>query len=164
MAAFYLNGPSLSSATAVFTDSELSTCATDGFYSDGVNVREQVDCVLLPQQVCPSCVSYNCVSGECIDPGDGTGAYSTLEACEFDCGSIITYDLYFADEYTCEGCTLVTTGVTVALPTGTIPQYGKYYGSAFDTNSYLLVSTATVGPGVILGIDSYTTCISSCGV
>ena len=52
---YYLNAPSLASATAVFLDDALTTCAPDGFYSDGVIAREQVDCVLLPQQTCPSC-------------------------------------------------------------------------------------------------------------
>lgn len=52
---YYLNGTSLSDSTAVFTDDNLTTCAPDGFYSDGVIVREQVGCVLLPQQICPSC-------------------------------------------------------------------------------------------------------------
>ena len=54
---YYINAPSLGSATAVFTDSALLICATDGFYSDGVISREQVSCVLLPQQTCPSCVT-----------------------------------------------------------------------------------------------------------
>jgi hypothetical protein len=86
---YYLNGPSLGSATAVFLNAALTVCASDGFYSDGVIVRELVDCVLLPQQTCPSCEaaeSYNCVEGTCIDPGDGTGIYSTLGACEAVCG------------------------------------------------------------------------------
>lgn len=54
-ASYFLNAPSLGSATAVFTNSALSVCAADGFYSDGIIVREQVGCVLLPQQTCPSC-------------------------------------------------------------------------------------------------------------
>lgn len=54
---YYLNAPSLGSATAVFTDAALSVCAAEGFYSDGVIVREQVDCVLLPQQSCPTCLT-----------------------------------------------------------------------------------------------------------
>jgi hypothetical protein len=52
---YYLNGPTLSSATAVFTDDTLSICAPDGFYSDGSIVREQVGCSLLPEVVCPAC-------------------------------------------------------------------------------------------------------------
>lgn len=54
---YYLNGPSLGSSTAVFMDANLTICAPDGFYSDGVIVRQQSGCVLLPQQSCPSCAS-----------------------------------------------------------------------------------------------------------
>jgi hypothetical protein len=52
---YYLNGPSLGSATAVFSDAAMTTCAADGFYSDGVITRQQVSCSLLPQQACPIC-------------------------------------------------------------------------------------------------------------
>jgi hypothetical protein len=54
---FYLDAPSLSSATVVYSNISLTTVAPNGFYSDGSIVREQVDCVLLPQQSCPSCIS-----------------------------------------------------------------------------------------------------------
>lgn len=85
---YYLDAPSLGSATSVYANSLLSVLAADGFYSDGTIVREQVSGVLLPQQVCPSClpVSYNCVEGNCVDPGDGTGTYNTLEECVASCG------------------------------------------------------------------------------
>lgn len=42
-------------------------------------------------QCCPD-VSYNCVDGTCVDPGDGTGIYATLGACEAAC---------FAESYNC---------------------------------------------------------------
>ena len=84
---YYLNAPSLGSATAVFLDEALSECAPNGYYSNGVIVREQVDCVLLPQQSCPSCATYNCVEGTCTDPGDGTGTYATLEECQAVCAT-----------------------------------------------------------------------------
>jgi hypothetical protein len=29
--------------------------------------------------------SYNCESGSCVDPGDGSGTYSTLEDCQANC-------------------------------------------------------------------------------
>lgn len=88
---YYLNAPSLASATSVFTDDALLINAADGFYSDGVISRELFDSVLLPQVTCPICPSpppaesYNCVEGTCTDPGDGTGTYSTLGACEAVC-------------------------------------------------------------------------------
>jgi len=57
---FYINGPSLSSSTAVFDDAALTTCSSDGFYSDGVVVREQVNCELLPEQICTACCNDMC--------------------------------------------------------------------------------------------------------
>lgn len=52
---YYLDAPSLGSATAVYNDAALTICAPDGFYSDTSIVRELVGCVLQPQQFCPSC-------------------------------------------------------------------------------------------------------------
>jgi len=34
------------------------------------------------------CVSYNCVEGICVDPGDGTGIFPTLDICQSIC---VTY-------------------------------------------------------------------------
>ena len=69
---YYLNAPSLGSATAVFTDAALSVCAANGFYSDGVIVREQVDCVLLPQQTCSACATP---CGTTINANGAQGIY-----------------------------------------------------------------------------------------
>lgn len=52
---YYINGPTLSSSTAIFTDAAMTTCAPNGYYADGPIVRQQVDCVLLPEQECPFC-------------------------------------------------------------------------------------------------------------
>ena len=49
---YYLNAPSLGSATAVFSNTELTVKAADGWYYDGEIVRQQVSGVLLPQQNC----------------------------------------------------------------------------------------------------------------
>jgi hypothetical protein len=56
-ATFYLDAPSLGSATVVYSNSSLTTVAANGFYSDGTIVREQVSGALLPQVTCPSCSS-----------------------------------------------------------------------------------------------------------
>ena len=69
---YYLNAPSLGSATAVFLDTGLLTCAPDGFYSNGVIVREQVGCVLLPQQDCGACPTP---CGTTINASGGQGIY-----------------------------------------------------------------------------------------
>lgn len=67
---YYLNAPSLGSATAVFTNAALTVCAPNGFYSDGIISRQLVDCVLLPQQTCPSC-SISCGSTITADGNQG---------------------------------------------------------------------------------------------
>lgn len=52
---YFIDGPSLASSTAVYLDSSLTTCAPDGFYSDGLIVREQVNCLLGNPLTCPEC-------------------------------------------------------------------------------------------------------------
>lgn len=54
---FYLDAPSLESASVVFANADLTVLAADGFYSDGFIVREQVSGVLLPQQTCQACAT-----------------------------------------------------------------------------------------------------------
>ena len=74
---FYLNANNLFSATAVFLDSALTMCAPDGFYSDENIVRELVNCILLPAQVCPNCCSIPCKSWHVVgNSGDFTLKYA----------------------------------------------------------------------------------------
>jgi hypothetical protein len=79
MAVYYLNGTTLSNSTAIYADVELTICESDGFYSDGVIVRQLVNCVLLNVQGCPTCsnppseeVYVSTVRADCTDfcPGD----------------------------------------------------------------------------------------------
>jgi len=70
---YYLDAPSLGSATAVYTDAALTICAPDGFYSDTLIVRELVGCVLQPQQICKSC-GVACGT-ECSNTELKTGVY-----------------------------------------------------------------------------------------
>lgn len=76
MSIYYINGPSLSSATSIFTTDSLTTFAPNGFYSDGTIVRELVSGILLPQQTCPSC-SVNCgIDAEGITVSAAEGVYN----------------------------------------------------------------------------------------
>lgn len=52
---YYLDAPSLTLATAIYTNQELTVCAADGVYSDGNITRVQTGCVLGPAKFCPSC-------------------------------------------------------------------------------------------------------------
>ena len=56
---YYLDGPTLAQATAVYADAALTICAADGVYSDGNITRIQTGCVLGAPKNCPSC-GVNC--------------------------------------------------------------------------------------------------------
>ena len=86
---YYIDGNTLSNSTAIFTDAELTICAPDGFYSDGVTSREQVSCLLLPSQACGTCGTP---CGEEIGASGGQGIYLiNLETggTELDTGAIL---------------------------------------------------------------------------
>jgi len=71
---YFLDSSTLGGATSIYMDAQLTICAPDGYYSDGVITREQVSCILLPQQVCESC-ALPC--GESIiSASGGSGLYS----------------------------------------------------------------------------------------
>jgi hypothetical protein len=55
LGSYYINGPTLATATGVYTDVNLRFCAPNGFYSDGGVVREQLNCTLLPASKCDIC-------------------------------------------------------------------------------------------------------------
>lgn len=58
---YYLDGPTLAQATAIYTDAALTICANDGVYSDGSITRVLSGCVLGPAKSCPSC-GFECDS------------------------------------------------------------------------------------------------------
>lgn len=71
LSTYYLNGTTLENSTAIYTDAALTTCAADGFYSDGSGiVRELSGCVLGAVQTCPTCL---------VDCGLGPITYSSTE-------------------------------------------------------------------------------------
>jgi hypothetical protein len=89
-ATYYLDAPSLSSATVIYSNANLTTVAPNGFYSDGTIVRQQVSGVLLPQNTCPSCVTP---CGGTISGSGGQGIYYLSSDLGADTGAvIITFD------------------------------------------------------------------------
>lgn len=57
---YYINGTNFSTATAVYTDAELTTCAPDGYYRLGNITRQQLNCQLLQEQNCNDCSVVAC--------------------------------------------------------------------------------------------------------
>lgn len=85
MAIFYINGTTLSNSTAVFSDANLTTCAADGFYSDGTIVREQASCLLLPIVQCPECLTP-CGSSSIV----GSSTVARLFTLNVDLGNAVS--------------------------------------------------------------------------
>ena len=78
----------------------------------------------------------------------------------------VEYDVYTADEYSCPGCTVLSSGVLVAFPAGQSVTIGRWYPDGGDTShSYLITGTST-GAGYILTniFGSFTSCVAACAV
>ena len=89
LGSYYINGPTLATATAVYTDVDLVYCAPDGFYSDGSIVRQQISCVLQPAQSCDVC-DYPCPITPAVPaPAAQQAAYSMLVDVGAGTGAIV---------------------------------------------------------------------------
>jgi hypothetical protein len=77
---YYINSNSFSGATAVFTDSNLTILATDGWYQLGGTYRQQLSGVLLDPVSCPSCEACTTWSGGTFKgAGDFDATFSYLD-------------------------------------------------------------------------------------
>ncbi len=106
---YYFNGNSFAQATSVFTDSDLTTLAPDGYYSNAGIVRQQLLGILLSAETCSTCCvpwnalvsvfeNTNGLYSSCLELGSGTGAVifriQTIfgEGSSYPVGTIITHD------------------------------------------------------------------------
>lgn len=88
LATYYLNAPTLATATGVYIDEGLTICAPNGYYQEDSIVRELIDCVLLPQQDCPAC-AFPC--GVTIDNSGGQGNFIMNINLTAGIGAVIVY-------------------------------------------------------------------------
>lgn len=139
---YYLNGPSLASATGVFVNTGLTICAPDGYYSDGTIVREQVGCILYPPTECPAC-ALSCNSLASYD-GDGFGNFS-INLGSPDSGAIV-----------------VTVTLNNDIPIGIIGEYnGMFYNDLSSPLYGFLSGTYTSRPTYIGTTAQGTICTLS---
>ena len=95
---YYLNGPSLSSATSVYTDITLTTVAADGWYSDRTIVRELVGGVFT--NVISSChcaIPCSELPLSIIEPAMLIAATLNVGGTSLDVGAIVIYIDFNAD-------------------------------------------------------------------
>lgn len=144
-ATYYLDGPSLSAASVIYDDANLTTVAADGFYSDGVISREQASGVLLPQVSCPSCNNEFLV---------GFGA-SAEDACLPTSTGTVT-----GDDPTFCNCTTLTGSIFSAAATGTY--HVSFGGYSLQVSVVLGNPIATVTGVCATCTPSYS--VGNCGV
>lgn len=129
---FYLNGPTLSTATCIFTDAAMTNCANNGYYSDGTTVRELVNCVLLPEQKCSQCGNY------CNNTYNLSG-YQGLYILNIDTsnalGAII---IKFDPQYTADGIKAIFNGNVYNKLSS--PAFGLIEGGVANEATYFGVS------------------------
>ncbi len=77
MPTYYLNGSSLATSTAIFTDISLTICAADGWYSDGSIVRYLSGCLLNASSNCIGCVQEADTGQVEFEDNNGGKYYST---------------------------------------------------------------------------------------
>jgi len=138
---YYLNGPSLTSSTAVFTDSGLTTLAPDGFYSDGTIVRQQVGGILLPAAICESCEPV-CLEYTAISEGD-SGIVEYIDC--FDVPQTITVVFGEPQTFCALSNTLVPSEGVVIIENG---------NCVSECTSYVAIGTEGGGGGTV----EYTDC------
>ena len=151
MALYYLDGNTLADSTAVYTDAGLTTCAADGFYSDGTIVREQSGCLLLPAQTCPSC---NIPCSEFITYLGSDGLYNVtvnVGGTPADVGAIV---ITFVPRGVPDGIKVSYNGNTYNELSA---QFDGYHASTVATNFTFLGNTANdCGiSGSIYALDEY---------
>lgn len=74
---YYLDAPTLSSSTAIYIDSGLTTFANPGYYSDGLVTREWLGASggLLPAQLCQACTYPCAIYPPTLSPPTGDSGY-----------------------------------------------------------------------------------------
>ena len=152
---FYIDGPTLATATVVYTDVDLTICAPDGFYSDGVVVRQQINCTLSFVQNCPSC-GVPCTTT--VNANGTAGIYELTFDTGVDLGAMI---IYFDPIGVPDGIRGIFDGVTYNAVTS--PQFG-YLASPSVSNFVVLGQTGsdcnppigqTLDQGGYTGLDEY---------
>lgn len=147
---YYIDGPTLSTATAVYDDVDLTICASDGFYSDGIVCRQQIGCVLTIATPCPSCFAP-CDSS--INTAGNQGVYELTFDTGGNFGAMI---IYFDPQGVPDGVRAIFDGVTYNELTGNL--FG--YAAAGNANHLTVVGhtadDCTPGVGATLDAGGYS--------
>jgi hypothetical protein len=85
---YCFDGVNFSSATSLYTDSSLSTLAADGYYGQGLIVRQQLNGILLNAQPCSACL-VPCGSGLSASISNQNGVFDANIDLANDTGAVV---------------------------------------------------------------------------
>jgi hypothetical protein len=179
-ATYYLDGPTLDKATAVYTSSALTTKATDGWYSTGGVYRKQTSGVLETSILCSACnlacgttLSMDTKRGFYtvdVDLGSGVGAvvvdidFKTIpDGVKIEYNGV-TYNSIYSPSFgfiNSPGTNPLYTGITafdcsISGKTSTLPKY-QFNGNGFNLTGS--IENVTVDPtSVFLKSSGLGTC------
>lgn len=131
----YMNGETLATSTALFTDADLTICASDGWYSDGTVIRQLLGCVLGAPRQCDPC-GLNCDAATFTY----TDARQNLYTIETNLGAAT-------------GAVVVTIDPAI-IPKGVRVTYDGTVYNKFSSEDYGLLQSATSGNFTVMGKSS----------
>lgn len=140
---YYIDGATLSLASAAYSDATLTTPAPDGFYSDGSVVRQQVGGVFVTLTTCESC-SAPC--GQTLVYSGGQGIYTAPFDTGLGTGCVI---IYFRPNNKVHGIRAKRGALTYNKLTSVVD---GYHGSTVLTN-YTFVGNAIYDCGVAAALS-----------
>ncbi len=85
---YCFDGVNFSSATSLYTDSSLSTLAADGYYGQGLIVRQQLNGILLNAQPCSACL-VPCGTGLSASIANQNGVFDANIDLANDLGAVV---------------------------------------------------------------------------
>ena len=85
---YCFDGVNFSSATSLYTDSSLSTLAADGYYGQGLIVRQQLSGILLNAQPCSACL-VPCGTGLSASISNQNGVFNADIDLANDLGAVV---------------------------------------------------------------------------
>ena len=130
---YYIDSPTFITATNVFTDAALTTCAPDGYYSDGVNYRYLTSCVLGPVVPCPACTTA------CGTPIAGTATDDGIYNLSFTVGTGV-------------GAILLTlTPLGTFIPVGVEANFDSVIYNQFSTTNFGYKASSATNVPTFLG-------------
>ena len=137
---YYMNGTSFATATSLYLDEGLTTCAPDGFYSWNGVARELIDCVLSPLIDCPDCIQ-TCGAEPISVWNMADGIYHTEFTASDDIGAIV---VEVTPGITCLGVKVDYNGITYNRMSSQLE--GALVSSNTTRPTYIGLASALFGP------------------